>query len=148
MRWTPHLTVAAIAERNKTFLMVEERINGNLVLNQPAGHLNDAESLLEAVVRETLEETGWHFHPESLVGIYRWRNPENGETYLRAALSGECTDHEPRRPLDDGIEGVLWLSHSQIVARTVSLRSPLVLRCLDDYLSGTRYPLALLQNLP
>ena len=76
------------------------------------------------------------------------RNPENGETYLRAALSGECSDHDPHRPLDDGIEGVLWLSHPQIVARSRSLRSPLVLRCLDDYLSGARYPLALLQNLP
>ncbi len=147
MRWMPHLTVAAIAERDGAFLMVEENIDGRLVINQPAGHLDDAESLLDAVVRETLEETGWHFSPEAVTGIYRWRNADNGETFIRIAFCGQCEAHDPGRPLDKGIERALWMPYAQITAERTALRSPLVLRCLDDHLSGTRFPLSALRDV-
>lgn len=147
MRWTPHVTVAAIVERDGAFLMVEERVGGRLVLNQPAGHLDDAESLISAVIRETLEETGWRFRPEAVTGLYRWRNPENGETFVRVAFCGDCTEHETDRVLDADIERALWLPYDQITSAATLLRSPLVLKCLDDYRNGTRFPLQVLQDI-
>lgn len=148
MLWKPHLTVAAIAERDGAFLMVEEDIDGRLVLNQPAGHLDDAESLLEAVRRETLEETAWHFRPEAITGCYRWRNPVNEETFVRVVFCGTCIEHEPTRILDQGIRRTLWMRYSEIEAASGALRSPLVLQCLKDYLSGTRFPLTMIRDIP
>ncbi len=147
MRWMPHVTVAAVIEEDGKFLMVEERAEGRLVLNQPAGHLDDKESLPEAVVRETLEETGWHFRPAAITGVYRWRHPTNGETFLRIAFSGVHTDHEPGRTLDEGIVRTLWLDREELVARRAMLRSPLVLRCLDDYLAGIAHPMDILNDV-
>jgi 8-oxo-dGTP pyrophosphatase MutT (NUDIX family) len=147
MRWMPHVTVAAIVERDGRFLMVEEYAEGRLVINQPAGHLDDRESLADAVVRETLEETGWHFHPQTVTGVYRWRHPSNGQTFLRVAFSGHCDEHESEQPLDDGIVQALWLERSELLARRSSLRSPLVMRCVEDYLAGTGYPLHLLNDV-
>jgi 8-oxo-dGTP pyrophosphatase MutT (NUDIX family) len=151
MSWNPEVTVAAIVDRGGPergkFLMVEERISGRLVLNQPAGHLEDGESLVEAVIRETREETAWRLHPEALVGIYLWRNPDNGRTFLRFAFCGSVDDHQPERPLDTGIVRALWLSHEQLLAQTPRLRSPLVLRGLDDYLLGKRLPLETVASL-
>ena len=121
--------------------MVEERIGGRLVLNQPAGHLEDRETLLEAVVRETREETAWRFHPEALVGVYLWRNPVNERSFLRFAFCGTVDDHQPKQPLDIGIVRALWMTHEQLLAQPARLRSPLVLRCLDDFLRGSRQPL-------
>lgn len=146
MLWKPHVTVAAVVERNNRFLIVEEESNGQLVYNQPAGHLDEGESLVSAVVRETLEETAWSFKPEALVGIYRWQNPGNNTTYLRICFTGHCTEHDPERRLDEGIMQALWLSRSELIA-SERLRGPLVLRCIDDYLAGNRYPLALLSDL-
>ena len=142
--WRPHVTVAALAERDGRFLMVEEEADGTLVYNQPAGHLDEGESLLTAVARETLEETAWCFEPQALVGIYRWRHPRNGVTYLRFCFSGVCRDHDPHRALDTGIRRALWLSLSDLVNAAERLRSPLVLRCIQDYLAGVRHPLELL----
>src|SRR5882672_10221362 len=99
MRWNPEVTVAAIVEREGRFLMVEERIRGRLVLNQPAGHLEDRETLLEAVVRETREETAWRLTPQALVGTYLWRSPDE-RTFLRFAFCGVVDDHRPTEPLD------------------------------------------------
>lgn len=147
MGWNPEVTVAAIVERDKRFLMVEERIGGRLVLNQPAGHLEDGESLVEAVVREAREETAWRLHPQSLVGIYLWRNPADGRSFLRFAFCGAVDDHQPSQPLDAGIVRALWLSHEQLRAQEARLRSPLVLRCLDDYLLGRRLPLETVASL-
>ena len=141
MRWNPEVTVAAIVEREGRFLMVEERIKGRLVLNQPAGHLEDRETLIEAVIRETREETAWRFAPEALVGTYLWRNPENERTFLRFTFCGSVDDHAAGQALDTGIVRAVWLSHEQLLAQPGRLRSPLVLRCLDDYLRGTRLPL-------
>ncbi len=141
MSWNPEVTVAAVVERDGRFLMVEELISGRLVLNQPAGHLEDRESLIEAVVRETREETAWRFHPEALVGIYLWRNPDNGRGFLRFTFCGSVDQHDAAQPLDKGIQRALWLSRNQLLAQAGRLRSPLVMRCLDDYALGRRQPL-------
>jgi 8-oxo-dGTP pyrophosphatase MutT (NUDIX family) len=142
MAWKPEVTVAAVVERmidgERRFLMVEELICGKLVLNQPAGHLEDRETLLDAVIRETREETAWRFIPEALVGIYLWRNPENERTFLRFAFCGSVDRHDPAQPLDQGIQRALWLSRGQLLAQPGRLRSPLVMRCFDDYSRGRR----------
>lgn len=97
MTWKSDVTVAALVERNGRFLVVEERIGGRLVINQPAGHLEEGETLLEAVVRETREESAWRLSPEALVGTYLWRNLLNGHTTLRFAFCGQVDDHLPRQ---------------------------------------------------
>ena len=140
MVWKPDVTVAAVIERNGRFLLVEERIRGRLVLNQPAGHLEDGESLLDAVVRETLEETAWRFTPEWLLGIYQWRSPR-GHTTLRFAFTGSVHGHDAARPLDQPIVTTHWFARAEIAQRAPQLRTPLVLRCIDDWLAGRRLPL-------
>jgi len=147
MTFKPDVTVAAIIERDNQFLLVEEHIGARLVLNQPAGHLEDSESLIEAVIRETLEESAWHFQPQALVGIYLWKQPENNRSFLRVAISGIVTQHEAQRTLDRGIERTVWLPREQIVAKSARLRSPMVLRCIDDYRGGARHSLDVLQHL-
>jgi 8-oxo-dGTP pyrophosphatase MutT (NUDIX family) len=141
MAWQPEVTVAAVVQREGRFLMVEERISGKLVLNQPAGHLEDRETLVEAAIRETREETAWRLLPEALVGTYLWRNPDNGRSFLRFTFCGTVDDHAAGQALDQGIVRALWLSREQLVAQPDRLRSPLVLRCLEDYLAGARQPL-------
>jgi 8-oxo-dGTP pyrophosphatase MutT (NUDIX family) len=147
MSWSPEVTVAAVIERDGRFLMVEELISGRLVLNQPAGHLEDRESLIEAAIRETREETAWRFHPEALLGIYLWRNPENERSFLRFAFCGTVDHHDASQPLDQGIQRALWLSRQQLLAQATRLRSPLVMRCLDDYTLGRRRPLDTVASL-
>lgn len=146
MLWKPHVTVAAVVERSGQFLVVEEFAAEQLVYNQPAGHLDEGESLIAAAVRETREETAWSFTPEALVGIYRWRNPDSNSTYLRVCFTGDCANHDPNQRLDTGIVRAVWLSRAELSA-SGRLRSPLVLRCIDDYLAGVRYPLDLLSDL-
>jgi 8-oxo-dGTP pyrophosphatase MutT (NUDIX family) len=141
VRWKPEVTVAAIVEREGRYLFVEERIAGQLVLNQPAGHLEDGETLIEAVIRETREETAWRLQPQALVGTYLWRNPLDGRTFLRFAFCGIVDDHRAAQPLDTGIVRTLWLTHEQLLAQSARVRSPLVPRCLEDYLLGKRQPL-------
>jgi 8-oxo-dGTP pyrophosphatase MutT (NUDIX family) len=143
----PEITVAAIAETDGRFLVVEERINQRLVFNQPAGHVEQGESLLTAVIRETREETAWRFHPKSLIGVYLWRSPESGVTTMRFAFSGIVDDHQPGQALDQGIVGTHWLSRSNLQERQQQLRSPLVLRCIEDYLSGQHQPIASVSHL-
>jgi 8-oxo-dGTP pyrophosphatase MutT (NUDIX family) len=147
MQWRPRTTVAAVVERKGRFLLVEERIGGLSVLNQPAGHLDEGESLVHAVVREVREETAWGFRPEGLVGVYRWRVPPAGETFLRFCFHGPVTDHRPERPLDEGILAIHWLTREQVADSGRRLRSPLVTRCIGDYLAGRRYPLALITDM-
>jgi len=146
MIWKPNVVVAAIIEREGKFLLVEEKADGRLVLNQPAGHLDEGESLLQAVVRETLEETAWHFTPEALLGVYRWPHPTKDVTYLRFAFTGRVTRHEESRALDHDIVRTLWLSPEEIRAEHARHRSPQVERCLNDYLAGRCYPLELLKE--
>jgi 8-oxo-dGTP pyrophosphatase MutT (NUDIX family) len=138
---TPDITVAAVTETDGRFLVVEERINRRLVFNQPAGHVEHGETLLAAVVREVREETAWGFQPQALVGVYLWRNPSSGRGYMRFAFTGTVLDHDPQQPLDRGIVGAHWLSRADLIERQPRLRSPLVMRCIEDYLGGTRLPL-------
>jgi len=145
--WKPHATVAAIIERDSRFLMVEESIQGQLVFNQPAGHLDPNESLVEASVRETKEETGWDFEPKYISGIYRWDQTSTGRCFLRISFVGTCDNHDPEQVLDDGIVRALWLSREELAAQPDKLRSPMVLTCIDDYLAGNKYPLKLITDI-
>ena len=147
--WKPSVTVAAIIERDGLFLLVEEETSEGLRLNQPAGHLDPFESLEQAVIRETLEETAHEFRPTALVGMYmsRYQSARTGEdvTYLRFTFCGEIgTRHE--RALDHGIVRTLWLSRDEIAACRERHRSPLILQCIDEYLAGRRAPLSLLHT--
>ena len=144
----PHITVAAVIEREGRFLLVEERSGDEIVYNQPAGHLEMGENLLEAVERETLEETAWRFRPTAILGIYHWASPKNQVTYLRFCFTGEGVAHHPDQTLDSDIIRTWWLTRDEVIDRTPQLRSPLVLRCIDDYLAGKRYPLALYTDIP
>jgi len=147
MSFRPDVTVAAVVERDGRFLVVEERAARRIVINQPAGHLERGESLLDAVVRETLEETAFALSPKSLVGVYLWHSAGADRTFLRVAFCGSVNGPDPGRGLDRAVLRVLWLSREQLQARAGVLRSPLVLRCIDDYLAGTRHPLSLLASL-
>ncbi len=147
MNWSPHVTVAAIVERQGRFLMVEEHTGDGIRLNQPAGHLEAGESLLQAVIRETREETAQDFRPRHLVGVYRWQVPPDGVTYLRFCFAGDSGGEIPSQAVDPEIIAVHWLSLEQLRARHAELRSPLVLRCVDDWYAGKRHPLELLRDL-
>ena len=144
MIWKPNVTVAAVVQRDGKFLLVEEETEAGLAFNQPAGHLEEGESLVDAVVREALEETAYHFKPTHLVGIYNWKHPAKDVTYLRFAFAGELRGWEVDRKLDEGIVGARWLTLDEVKATQARHRSPLILRCCEDLLAGKRYPLDLL----
>lgn len=134
------VTVASVAERDGRFLIVEERVSDGIVFNQPAGHLEPGESLLEAVVRETLEETGHAFEPEYLIGIYSWRCDDQ-LSFLRVCFAGKAQPPDSPSTLDEGIIASHWLTRDELLSPQRKLRSPLVLRAIDDYLAKARYPL-------
>lgn len=144
MGFNPHLTVATIVEQNGHFLMVEEMQGQQRVINQPAGHLEADESLIEAAVRETLEETGWTVRPTGVTGIYLFK-AANGETYQRVCFVAEALEHDPLRELDDGIICASWLSLGELEKRRNELRSYLVLDCLHDYHHKPHYPLEVIR---
>jgi 8-oxo-dGTP pyrophosphatase MutT (NUDIX family) len=139
---TAEITVAAVTQTADRFLVVEERINRRLVFNQPAGHVERGESLFTAVVREVQEETAWRFVPQSLLGVYLWRNPVSGRSTLRFAFVGTVGGHDASQPLDRGIVRTHWLSQPELLQRRGQLRSPLVLRCIEDYQRGSFRPLS------
>ncbi len=145
--WKPNTVVAAILERDGRFLLVEELDNGRAVYNQPAGHLDAGETLLQAVCRETLEESAWHIEPLGLVGVYLMQPPDSAITYLRFCFHGRLLTHDSARTLDTEIIRTVWLTRDELAAESAKHRSPLVLRCIDDYLAGTRYPLSLIHDL-
>jgi 8-oxo-dGTP pyrophosphatase MutT (NUDIX family) len=149
-RAEPHITVAAVVERDGRFLLVEEYIEpagGASVLNQPAGHWDEGETLFEAAVRETLEESAWDVRLTALLGIYEYQPPDLDYGFLRFAFAAEALRHHPQRKLDTGIERAVWLSREELAACQPRHRSPMVLRCVDDYLAGRRYPLDLVAHL-
>ncbi len=140
------ITVAGIVYRDHQFLMVEECIAGQIKLNQPAGHVEPGEHLLDAAAREVLEETRYKFQPEAVLGIYH-SNPAEGRRIMRVAIIGSVAAKPDAAPLDEGIKAVHWLSTAQIAARHGQLRSPFVNRCIEDYLRGQRFDLSLLHSL-
>ena len=142
--WRPSVTVAAVIERGGRFLLVEEDVDGRRVLNQPAGHLDPGESLVEACRREVLEETAHRFAPRALVGIYRWHYAPKDVTFLRFCFCGELEGVEAGRSLDRGILAARWLSLDALREKRPPHRSPLVEKCVRDFLAGRRYPLELL----
>lgn len=139
--------MAAIIEKDGRFLMVEEIDNAEAVYNQPAGHVEANETLIEAVIRETLEETAYYFQPEWLTGIYRWQHPATNEIYLRHCFCGTLIRQDPDRQLDKTILSTHWLSLNDLRQQADRLRSPLVLASLEDYLAGQRFPLTLYRDL-
>lgn len=142
-RWKPAVTVAAVIERDGHFLLVREYTPEGLKLNQPAGHLERGESPIDACAREAREETGHGFTPRFLLGAYlaRTASARGDVTYLRFAFGGELGARQSRQ-LDHGIVETLWLTAAELRARTAEHRSVLVMRCVDDFLAGQRYPLA------
>ncbi len=144
--WQPDVTVATVVVRDGRLLQVEESIAGALVLNQPAGHLEPDESLLQAALRETLEETGWQVRLTAFIGAYQWK-ADNGRHYLRFAFAAEPVAHDPQRTLDDGIVRALWMTPAELEAAAPRWRSPLVWQVAADFLAGKRYPLDLVRQL-
>ena len=144
--WPPHVTVATVVEDNGRFLLVEERADGNntLVFNQPAGHLEPNESLVEAAIRETFEETGWHVTIEGVVGVGLYLAPSNQTTYYRTTFFASAIEHDPTAQLDDGIQRAVWLTLNEMRAATERMRSPMVVRSVEQYVDGHRYPLSLI----
>ncbi|TDK23394.1 NUDIX hydrolase [Luteimonas aestuarii] len=145
--WQPDVTVATVVVREGRVLCVEERAHGREVLNQPAGHLEPDESLVEAAMRETLEETGWHVTLTGFVGTYQWRAPETGRHYLRFAFAAEPVRHDPDRALDEGILRAVWMTPGELMDARDRHRSPLVWQAVSDYLAGSRHPLSLLNQV-
>ncbi len=145
--WKPNTTVAAIIEQNGKFLLVEENTDRGNRFNQPAGHLEDGETLFEAVIRETMEESAYEFVPEALLGVYHWKHPHNDTTYLRFAFIGKVGMNYPMQELDDGIVQAVWMSIDEIRDKAGLLRSPQVLTCIEDYIAGKRFPLEVVTHL-
>jgi 8-oxo-dGTP pyrophosphatase MutT (NUDIX family) len=144
--WKPNVTVAAVVERDGHFLLVEEETDDGLRFNQPAGHLDQGESLVAACAREALEETAWSFRPTALVGVYQWPRPQGDITYLRFAFCGELGEHHSGRMLDAGIVRATWMTPDEIRTSVDRHRSPLVWQCVADCLAGRRYPLELITH--
>ncbi|MDD5250447.1 MAG: NUDIX hydrolase [Rhodocyclaceae bacterium] len=144
--WKPNVTVAALIERDGAFLLVEEETDAGIRFNQPAGHLDEGESLVAACAREALEETAWHFTPTALVGIYQWPRPQGDVTYLRFAFAGALGEHEAERPLDAGILRAVWMTPAEIEATRARHRSPLIWQCVQDWQAGRRFPLDLIRH--
>lgn len=142
-RWKPNVTVAAVIKKDQCYLLVEENAENRTVYNQPAGHLEQGESLIEAAKREVLEETAWTFEPQGIVGLYLYPNHDSSITYLRVCFFGEALKHDPNAKLDDGIIRAEWLSCDEIIAEKTRLRSPMVLECINDFEAGQRFPLSI-----
>lgn len=146
MIWKPNVTVAAIVQKDGKYLLVEEQTSNGILFNQPAGHLESGESIIQAVIRETLEETGYAFVPEGVIGIYNWHAQVENITFIRFAFSGHIAGHDPERPLDVGILRAGWFTVGEILQTISRHRSPLVMKCIEDHLAGRHYPLEILTH--
>lgn len=145
--WQPHVTVATLVQREDRWLFVEERVNGDTVINQPAGHWECGETLVEAARRETREESAWDVEITALLGVYEHQPPGLPYPFVRFAYLAEPRLHHPDQALEDGISRVLWLSREELCSAPSPHRSPMVLRCVDDALRGCRFPLDIVAHL-
>ncbi len=147
MVWKPHVTVAAVIEKNNRFLLVEEMTSSGIAFNQPAGHLEEGESLINAIQREVLEETAYIFQPETIIAVQLYRKNSHSKSFLRICFSGQSVKHINDQPLDDGIIKTHWLNCEEIEEKKSLLRSPLVMASIIEYKKGHHYPLSLLHTL-
>ena len=148
MRWKPRVVVAAVVEEKGKFLMVEECVDNQNVINQPSGHLEPNETMIEAVRRETLEETGWHFEPTDIIGILHLLNPNTNRIFIRFTFTGKLLNKEPNYTIDPDIIAPRWMTYDEIKSQEkLAWRSPLVMRSLDEYRAGKRYPLDIVHTL-
>lgn len=145
--WLPHIVVAAVVEQDGRYLVVEETINGELRLNQPAGHWERGETLIEGVIRETLEESAWDIEPTGFLGVYAWQPDALPYAFVRFAFVARPVRHHPDRALDQGIVRALWMSPEELVQSRELHRGPSVLQCIEDYRAGRIYPLDLIRHL-
>lgn len=146
MTWYPHVTVATVVENDGRYLLVHESSDGRLVYNQPAGHLDPDESLAQAALRETLEETAWDVQLTGFLGVCLYKSPYNGVTYLRNTFLATPLQHHPQRQLDRGIAAAVWLDYEQILQRRRQLRSPIVLQAIEEHRAGRNFPLDLVYD--
>ncbi len=146
LNWPPHITVACIVEKDGKFLLVEELSGGKLVYNQPAGHLEPNETLVEACIRETYEESGWHVEPTHVLGISKYIAKHSGTIYYRTTFIAKPIEHDDSAKLDEGIERALWLDIDTLKSQPEKLRSPLVIKNIEQYLSGEKYPLSMIDE--
>jgi 8-oxo-dGTP pyrophosphatase MutT (NUDIX family) len=146
LEWQPHVVVASIVERDGRYLIVEEMIAGDRRLNQPAGHWERGETLLEAVRRETLEESAWEVEPRSFLGVYIWQPASLSYPFVRFAFIADAVREHKGRKLDDGILRALWLTPDELLARSTEHRSPSVMQCIEDHRAGRAYPLSMIQE--
>lgn len=145
--WPPHLVVATLVQHEGRFLCVEERVNGERVINQPAGHWEPGESIFEAALRETLEESAWHIELTALLGIYSYTPPQLGYGFLRFAFLARPIRHDSSRSLDPDIERAIWLTRDELAEKRNDHRSPMVQRCVEDAIAGQAHPLDMIQTL-
>lgn len=145
--WMPHITVATVVERNGRFLLIEEEVNGDTVINQPAGHWEAGETFAEAAVRETLEETGWKVEITGLVGIYEYKPHELDYAFVRFAFAAKPIEHDTGRKLDEGIRRWFWMDQNELRQEIYRHRSPMVQQCVEDYWTVKRWPLSLVNHL-
>lgn len=143
MSWQPHLTVATVIEQDSRFLLVQEYSDNQLVINQPAGHLEANETLEQAAIRETYEETGWRIKLTGLLGFALYTAPSNNVTYYRTTFIGQTLSHDSLQPLDPDIHSTLWLSYEEMLASSDRMRSHLVIKACQQYLAGHHYPLSI-----
>lgn len=144
MEWYPHVTVATVVEKDGKYLLVEELCHGRLVYNQPAGHLDADETLQQAAIRETQEETGWQVELLGLVGLALYTSPNNQVTYHRTTFYAKALQHDPEQPLDDGIQQAVWMSYEEMLAASDRMRSHLVIKAVEQYQNGHTYPIELI----
>lgn len=145
--WQPHIVVAAVVEREGRYLLVEEFINDELRINQPAGHWERGETLIEGVKREALEETAWDIEPTGFLGVYAWQPKSLPYPFVRFAFVANAIRHHPERKLDEGILRAIWLTPDELRAGSELHRGPSVMACIEDFSAGRVYPLSLIQHL-
>ena len=145
--WQPHIVVAAVVERGGRYLIVEEFINSELRLNQPAGHWEPNETLFEGVVREALEETAWDVRPSGFLGVYAWHPTDLPYPFVRFSFVAEALKHHPDRPLDQGIQRALWMTREELLAQRELHRGPAVMQCIEDHRAGRIFPLDVIRHL-